>query len=63
MTHFYYTKDSIEVGLSHLFYVKLKKEQDSTILNEFAKRKNVEILGQNDFMPLWFTLACSKETR
>lgn len=59
---FYYTDDQIEVGLSHLFYVKLKKEQDLAILNELAKTKNVEILGQNDFMPLWFTLACSKES-
>ncbi|MFD1616027.1 hypothetical protein [Gelatiniphilus marinus] len=56
---FYYTKDSVEVGLSHLFYVKLKKKQDLTVLKEFAERKKVEIIGQNDFMPLWFTLACS----
>jgi len=59
---FYYTDDQTEVGLSHLFYVKLKKEQDLAILNELAKTKNVEILGQNDYMPLWFTLACSKES-
>lgn len=54
--------DSVEIGLSHLFYVKLKKEQDIILLNELAKTKNVKIIGQNDFMPLWFTLSCSKES-
>lgn len=59
---FYITEDNEEVGLSHLFYVKLKKEKDSIVLNEISKGKNVEIIGQNEYMPLWFTLSCSNKS-
>ncbi|MCK0157664.1 S8 family peptidase [Cellulophaga sp. F20128] len=59
---FFKTEDNIEVGLSHLFYVKLKNEKDKEILYQIAKKKNVEVLGHNEFMPLWYTLACSKDS-
>lgn len=59
---FFYTSDGVEAGLSHLFYVKLKKPADIKILNNYAKNYNVQVLGQNKFMPLWFTLSCSKDS-
>jgi len=49
-------------GLSHLFYVRLHKEQDLIQLEEFAQLHEVEILGNNYFMPLWYTLACTKRS-
>lgn len=59
----YFTNsDGEEVGLSHLFYVKLKKEADLQKLEKLAEAHNVEILGNNEYMPLWYTLACSKES-
>lgn len=59
----YFTNsDGKEVGLSHLFYVKLKKESDLQKLEKLAESHNVEIIGNNEYMPLWFTLACSKES-
>lgn len=51
------------VGLSHLFYVKLNNMNDLSILENEAKSKNVVIVGQNRFMPLWFTLSCKKKTK
>jgi hypothetical protein len=59
---FYYTTDSVEVGLSHLFYVKLFNSEDIDTLEYLATLHNIEILGNNRFMPLWFTLACSKNS-
>ena len=59
---FYTTKNGSEAGLSHLFYVKLKNEEDLSVLEKLAVENTVEILGQNKFMPLWFTLSCSNES-
>lgn len=57
---FFLTPEKIQAGLSNLFYVKLKDQQDIKILEEMASINNVEILGNNKFMPLWYTLSCSK---
>ena len=59
---FLVTKDGVEVGLSHLFLVKLKNEGDVTKLEALGKKHKVTILGNNRFMPLWYTLSCSKES-
>ncbi len=56
---FYLTASGKEAGLSHLFYVKLKAAADVVVLEEFAKKYRVEILGNNRFMPLWYTLTCT----
>lgn len=48
-----------ELALSHLFYVKLKSENDEDKLQTLADESNVEILGNNEYMPLWYTLSCS----
>lgn len=60
---FYLTPKKIEAGLSHLFYVRLNKIEDLLILEKMALNNNVDILGSNKFMPLWYTLACSKESK
>jgi subtilisin family serine protease len=51
-----------ELGLSHLLYVKLNSNSDLSKLETLAFSNNVEIIGNNEFMPLWYTLACSKES-
>lgn len=51
-----------ELVLSHLFYVKLKDKKDLSKLTELALVNNVEIIGYNESMPLWYTLACSKSS-
>lgn len=41
-----------ELGLSNLFYVKLKKQSDFKLLKEMAEKSNVHILGSDKSMPL-----------
>ena len=53
---FYKSSLGEEIGISHLFYVKLKSEKDKDKLIELAIKNNVEIIGNNEFMPLWYTL-------
>jgi hypothetical protein len=60
---FFRTQNGEEVGLSHIFYVKLKKAEDIEILEEFEKENNVEIIGNNKFMPMWYTLVCTKNSK
>lgn len=60
---FFYNPNKIEAGLSHIFYVKLRKMEDMESLEILAKDNNVTILRNNKYMPLWFTLACSKESK
>ena len=45
-----------EVGLSNLFYVKLKQESDLPLLLETALQNDCTIMGQDKYMPLWYTL-------
>ena len=59
---FLLTQDGAEVGLSHLFHVKLKNKGDLPKLESLAREHKVTILGNNEFMPLWYTLSCSKES-
>ena len=49
-----------EAGLSHLFYVKLKNPNDINILKNKCFENKVEIVGQNQFMPEWYTIQVSK---
>lgn len=55
---FYRSSLNREVGISHLFYVKLKSDSDKNKLIELAKKNHVEVLGNNKFLPLWYTLSC-----
>lgn len=59
---FFKTENGVEVGLSHLFYVKLKSESDVSKLNKLADENIVEVIGNNEYMPLWYTLSCSKKS-
>jgi subtilisin family serine protease len=51
------------VGFSNNFYVKLFNEEDVNILRKFAEKYSIEVLRQNKFMPLWYTLLCNQETQ
>ncbi|UII19089.1 S8 family serine peptidase [Fulvivirga ligni] len=53
----YFTDSEGEkVGLSEYLYVKLKNDKDLAILTKMASELGAEIVGQNKFMPQWFTL-------
>ncbi len=59
----YYTSPSgEEIGISHLFYVKLKDKADENILISFAEKFGVKVIGSNKYLPLWYTLSCDKDS-
>ena len=51
------------VGVSHLFYVKIQSKADTVSLKRLAQEQNVEIIGFNQYMPLWYTLSCTKYSK
>lgn len=59
---FYKSSLNGEIGISHLFYVKLKDKEDNNKLEKLAKENKVEVLGNNEFLPLWYTLSCDNES-
>ncbi len=52
-----------ELGLTNLFYVALKANNDFTRLKKLAEQYGVTILGNNRSMPLWYTLYCTKSSK
>lgn len=58
----FYAETGKELFLSHIFYVKIKNEEDVTQLKEISKKNNVHIEGRNRFMPTWFVLSCDKHS-
>lgn len=50
------------LGLSNNFYVKLRTDADKNTLCELADKHSMHVLGYNEFMPLWHTVSCTKET-
>jgi len=45
-----------------LFYVKLYKTSDITLLDSIANSNNVSILGNDSDMPLIYTMECSNQS-
>jgi subtilisin family serine protease len=56
------TMDGDEIDMSSYFYVKLNNPNDFNLLLQEASNKNVIIIGQNPFMPLWYTLRLTSQT-
>ena len=59
---YFQNKGTHKIGLSNYFYVKLKNATDLVLLQEKAKTAQAIIVGQNKFMPLWFTVSCTKQS-
>ncbi len=59
---YFKSKEFEKIGLSKYFYVKLKSLSDTLILKDYSKKLNTIIVEQDNFMPLWFLLSCTKET-
>ena len=51
------------IGMSELFRVKLRSAADLSLLKKMAAQTRTTIIGQNQFMPLWYTLACDKQSQ
>lgn len=56
-----YTNDEgLQLIPTNSIYIKLKKLQDYNLLVEVAKTYNLQIISQNKFQPLWYTLKTPK---
>lgn len=55
--------DGKKAGLSNFFYVKLKSLSDTILLDKYSRENKVIVVEQDVFMPLWFILSCTKETK
>ena len=53
----YYGKDSNSIGTSSFFCVKLYKENDYELLNNFASQNALKIIKQVPYMPTWYILS------
>ncbi|RAW02878.1 S8 family serine peptidase [Pseudochryseolinea flava] len=49
-----------KIGLTQYFYVKIKSANDIALLQKFARDNKAVVVGQNQFMPLWFTLSTTE---
>jgi len=56
-------KNGDRIGLSEYLYVKLRKDGDIESLAKMASELGAKIIGQNEFMPLWFTLKTSQKSK
>ena len=54
-----FTANGKPLNISNNFYVKLKSADDSGKLQQMATQYGLEIIGNNEFMPLWYTLSCN----
>lgn len=56
---YYKMKNGNEIGITNLFYVKLKSETNLSILKELAKENAVELIGADEFLQGCYYLACT----
>ena len=54
---YFKVNDSISIGTSNYFYVKLKDESDLEILIQYCTDKNVTIVKNVPYMPKWYILS------
>jgi len=55
-------QNGIKIGMSDYLYIKLKKKTDINLLQSVANKHNLTIVERNRYMPLWYTLRCTKST-
>jgi len=55
---YFKTSDGADLGLSHLFYVKVKSIRDVRILTTLATENKVTLLGNNEYSLKGFRLIC-----
>ena len=51
-----------ELILTNYLYVKLKADGDFDLLRSVAENYDLEIVGTDEYTPLWYTLSVTKET-
>lgn len=60
---YYYDTAGKKMALTQYFNVKLKNEGDIDVLMDYTSKTNTEIIGQNSFMPLWYTVGITPSSK
>ncbi|WP_305038975.1 S8 family serine peptidase [Fulvivirga maritima] len=60
---YFSNKQEKKIGLSQYLYVKVKNESDVALLEKKAADLGALIVGQNRFMPEWYILKCTADSR
>ena len=55
----YFGREGNSTGTSSFFAVKLRNAEDYNLLVSFASEKNLDIVRQVSFMPLWYVLSAT----
>ena len=63
VTPSYRIMDETEVFLSPYLNVRLKREQDIDMLTSYAERYGLKIVEQDKFMPLWYILTITPDSK
>ena len=58
----YYIYNGSSIGTNNFFVVKLKQATDITLLQNVASQKNVDIIRQRTYLPLWYILSTNTST-
>ncbi len=59
----YKTVEREIVDMTDYLYVKLQQQADVALLRNLAKEEGVQIVEQNKFMPLWYTLKVEEHNK
>jgi hypothetical protein len=60
---YYSAEQGDEFAMTNMVYVRLKKAEDLALLERLAQENNVVIAGKSPIMPLWYVVACTKESK
>ncbi|UZO82331.1 S8 family serine peptidase [Aquimarina sp. ERC-38] len=58
---YFFDPSGKKMALTQYFNVQLKNKGDLAILKQFAQKTHTTIVGQNQFMPLWYTLSVTQK--
>ena len=57
-----FTINGNRIDVTNNFYVKLKTASDLGKLQQLAASHSLDIVGNNPFLPLWYTLSCTSSS-
>ena len=60
---YFYDQAGNNMALSQYYYVKLKNEDELDKLMDYTNRTKTKIIGQNKFMPLWYTVCITPDNK
>lgn len=59
---YYRASDGSDIGITNILSVKIVEQEDFLKLQRIADEYNIEIIGENEFDPSIYYLACTKES-